>query len=134
MKEIYMTLFTITARALTVLGSLFFLAIFLKVLLQVDMLPGYSYLSSYLLSFVGATLVGWGLLMNIAITSKQLMPLVAKVTGIMMLLFALMRVVALFEATKMFPFLPTLIAYLIPVSEIAIFSLLGFIFIKKYNV
>lgn len=128
-----MTLFINTGRALILLGASFFTAIFLKVLFQFDLLPGFSFLSSYLMSFSGALLLAWGLLMIKSAEQSQLMPIVAKVTGFMMILSAIMRIITFFVAEQTFEFLPAIIGQIIPIAESALFLMLGFIFLTRYK-
>ncbi|WNC67118.1 hypothetical protein RI845_11340 [Thalassotalea nanhaiensis] len=128
-----MTLFINTGRALILLGASFFTAIFMKVLFQFDLLPGFSFLSSYLMSFSGALLLAWGLLMIKSAEHSQLMPIVAKVTGFMMVLSATMRIITFFVAEQTFEFLPAIIGQIIPIAESVLFLTLGFIFLTRYK-
>ncbi|WNC73824.1 hypothetical protein RGQ13_07495 [Thalassotalea psychrophila] len=128
-----MTLFINTGRALALLGVLFFTAIFLKVFFQFDVLPGFSYLSSYLMSFSGALLLAWGVLMIKTAEQKEFVPIVAYTTGVMLVLSAIMRIVAIFVAPQTFEFLPTIIAQIIPITESGLFITLGVIFLTRYK-
>jgi len=128
-----MKLFKNTGWALVLLGATFFFALFSKVLFQIDLLPNYSYLSSYLMSFSGAALLVWGLLMISAANQGESVALVAKMTGIMMLLFAAMRVMAFFAAEQVFPFLPSPFAQLVPVGESILFIALAAVFLTRYK-
>ncbi|WOH38597.1 hypothetical protein RI844_05100 [Thalassotalea fonticola] len=128
-----MSLFINTGRALMLLGAIFFTAIFLKVVFQFELLPGFSYLSSYLMSFCGALLVAWGLLMIKTAEHKEFIPTVAYATGIMLLLSAIMRIIAIFVAPQTFEFLPAFFAQLVPIAESGLFIILAVVFLTRYK-
>ena len=128
-----MTLYINIGRSLILLGTLFFTAIFFKVIFQFNVLPGFSYLSSYLMSFSGALLLAWGVLMIKSAEEKQLVQIVAEITGMMMILFAAMRIIAFFVAEQTFEFLPVIIAQIITIAESGLFLTLGVIFLTRYK-
>lgn len=68
-----------------------------------------------------------------SVNDKATMDLVAKMTGIMLILFAVMRIVTFFIADQVFPFLPYPYAQLIPLGESILFTLLGLVFLKCYK-
>ncbi|TRX56482.1 hypothetical protein [Thalassomonas sp. M1454] len=128
-----MIIYNITAKALIALGVLFFSSIFLKVIAGIDLIPDSTYLSHYFISFAGAMVLAWGLVMNKAANNKQAFPIVAYATGVMFILLAVMRVVAFFVAEQVFDFVPSLIAHALPAVESVTFFVLGFVFLTRYK-
>lgn len=128
-----MTIYNITAKALIALGVLFFSSLFLKVLAGVDLVPGSTHLGHYFISFAGAMVLAWGLLMHKTSGNEQVMPIVANATGVMFILLAVMRVVAFFVAEQVFDFVPSIIAYALPAVESVTFFVLGSVFLTRYK-
>ncbi len=119
--------------AFSLIGALAFSSLFLFGVFGLSIIPSASALTYYFISFSGALLFAWGILLSVLPTTSEFKPVVVKVTVIMLILFAFMRAMAFFIADEVFTFLPVFIAKILTVSEVALFLFLAYLLKKQQD-